>query len=115
MRRRPRPPRVPVERDRTPRQAIRRHLGVAPHTAADLAARLGLREREVVEHLEHLRRSLHRGPERLVMEPAACERCGYAFPGRRRLSTPSSCPRCRGSRIAPPVFRIEGPRAGEAV
>jgi predicted Zn-ribbon and HTH transcriptional regulator len=98
----------PVERSETPRQAIQRLLGYGPHTAHDLALALRLRERDVVEHLEHLQRSLRRGPRRLVVEPPRCRACGYAFPGRRRLSAPGACPACREERVEPPVFGLEG-------
>ncbi len=85
-----------------------RLLASEPMTARQLAAALLLRERDVIGHLEHLQRSLRRGPERLVVEPPACHGCDYRYPGRQRLSTPGSCPRCRGRRIDPPVFAIEG-------
>jgi hypothetical protein len=97
---------APAERSQTPRQAIRRLLSTGPHTARDLALALRLRERDVVEHLEHLARSLRRGPQRLVVDPPACLACGYRFPGRRRLSAPSACPECRATRLDPPVFRL---------
>jgi predicted Zn-ribbon and HTH transcriptional regulator len=101
--------REPVERSETPRQAIQRLLAYGPHTARDLALALRLREREVVEHLEHLQRSLRRAPRRLVVDPPACLACGYRFPGRRRLSAPSACPECRKTHLEPPVFRLAEP------
>lgn len=101
-------PRAPPERSETPRQAILRHLARGPHSARDLATLLGIREPDVVSHLEHLERSLRRGPRRLVVEPARCLACGYGFPGRRRLSRPSACPACRRQQIEPPLFALEG-------
>ena len=103
---RQKPPAVPAERSETPRQAILRHLARGPHSARDLASLLGMREPDVVSHLEHLERSLRRGPRRLVVEPARCLACGYGFPGRHRLSCPSSCPACRRQQIEPPLFRL---------
>jgi hypothetical protein len=89
------------------REALRRALREAPATARDLSVLAGIREKDVAEHLAHLSRSLpHRG-ERLVVEPASCMACGYAFAGRTRLARPGACPRCRSTRIDPPVFRIE--------
>jgi predicted Zn-ribbon and HTH transcriptional regulator len=101
---------VPPERSQTPRQAIQRLLATGPHSARDLALALRLRERDVVEHLEHLERSLRRTPRRLVVDLPACLACGYAFPGRRRLSAPSACPECRDTNLQPPVFRLAEPR-----
>jgi predicted Zn-ribbon and HTH transcriptional regulator len=44
-------------------------------------------------HLEHLDKSFRVRGERLVIEPATCIACGYAF--------------ARRSRIDPPAFRID--------
>jgi transcriptional regulator len=106
------PPSVPPARGATVREALRVALAEGPATAHDLSERVGVRERDIAEHLEHLARSLAARAERLVVEPAACLRCGYVFRGRVRLTRPSACPRCRSTRIDPPVFRVEGGGAG---
>lgn len=100
-------PPEPPERHETPRQALERHLRRRTLTAGELAGILGMRERDVVGHLEHLERSVRRHGARLVCRPARCLACGYGFPGRRRLSKPGSCPRCHRQQIDPPAFRIE--------
>ncbi len=89
------------------REELREALREGPATARELSSRVGVREREVAEHLEHLARSLASEGERLALDPAACLACGYVFRGRSRLSRPSACPRCRGTHIEPPAFRIE--------
>ena len=95
-------------RSETVRESIRQALRAAPASARELSAIVGVREKDVAEHLEHLGRSSgHRG-ERLVVEPATCVACGYQFRDRARLSRPGACPSCRSTRIDPPVFRIEG-------
>jgi predicted Zn-ribbon and HTH transcriptional regulator len=97
----------PAARGETTREALRRALLAGPATARDLSAEVGLREKDVAEHLDHLARSLaHRG-ERLVVEAATCIACGYAFRDRARLSRPGACPACRSTRIDPAVFRID--------
>lgn len=102
------PIRPPAPRDETLREALRRALRAGPATARDLSAEIGVREKDVADHLAHLARSLaHRG-ERLVVEPATCVACGHAFTGRTRLTRPGACPECRSTRIDPPVFRVEG-------
>jgi len=63
-----------------------------------------IREKEALDHLEHIARSVR--PKRFVMEPARCLDCGFTFKKRDRLSTPSRCPLCKNSLIAPPRFRI---------
>jgi transcriptional regulator len=92
----------------TPRQAIRRLLAAAPHTAFELSALVHLPEKEVIPHLEHLARSLRGAGERLEIEPARCRDCGYVFRHRRRLARPSACPGCRSQHLSAPVFRVGG-------
>jgi predicted Zn-ribbon and HTH transcriptional regulator len=77
-------------------------LARQPMGARDLAAELGLREKEVVEHLEHLRRS----HVALVVTPASCGECGFVFRKRDRLSRPSRCPMCRSEQINEPLFEV---------
>jgi predicted Zn-ribbon and HTH transcriptional regulator len=99
--------RGPSERGETVRETLRKALREGPATARDLSAIAGIREKDVAEHLEHLARSLPHEGERLAVEPASCIACGYAFAQRGRLTRPGACPRCRSTRIDPPVFRIE--------
>jgi len=100
-------PRPPPERERTIRQAIREHLEQDPLTARELSSLVGIREKDVIAHLEHLSKSLRGSGRSLVVEPAECLSCGFVFKKRRRLSRPGSCPACRKPRIEPPVFRVE--------
>jgi predicted Zn-ribbon and HTH transcriptional regulator len=98
--------RGPSSRAETIRAAIRRALAAGPATARDLSELVGVREKDVAEHLEHLSRSApHRG-ERLVVEPPTCIACGFRFRDRTRLTRPGACPSCRSTRIDPPVFRL---------
>ena len=99
------PSEVP-ERHETGRQALRAVLGPTPASVKELSALAGLREREVVEHLEHLQRSLEAEGKKLVVMPARCLACGFAFRDRDRLKRPSRCPDCRSERIEPPRFGI---------
>ncbi len=102
----------PSARAETIRAALRRALQEGPATARDLSAVVGIREKDVADHLAHLARSLSRSNERLVVEPASCIACGYRFGERTRLTRPGACPRCRSTRIDPPVFRIEAGAGG---
>ena len=96
-----------MERTQTVREAIREELLRGPATARDLSERVSIREKDVAEHLEHLEKSLRARGERLVVEPASCIACGYAFASRARLTRPGACPQCRSTRIDPPAFRIQ--------
>lgn len=89
----------------THRQQIMQHLREGPSTVRDLATLVGVRIRQIVEDLEHIRRSL-RG-QKLKVQPAECTACGMAFTSRKRLTAPSRCPRCRSERTSEPVFWIE--------
>ncbi len=102
-----RPEPAPPARGATVREELRAALIDGPATARELSARAGLREKDVVEHLEHLARSLEHRGEQLVVEPAACIACGFVFRSRERLTRPGACPSCRSTRIDPPSFRIE--------
>jgi hypothetical protein len=99
--------RGPAARGETVRETLREALRAGPATARDLSAAAGIREKDVAEHLAHLARSLPHTRERLVVEQARCLACDYAFTARGRLTRPGACPRCRSTRIDPPVFRIE--------
>lgn len=90
----------------TARQLIRDAIRQGPRTSRDLAHDLSMRERDVIEHLEHLRRSANSG-EKFVIEPAVCRHCSAIFEDRERLTRPSRCPRCKSERIVPPKFVLE--------
>lgn len=102
---------------RTLRREIAAMLRREELDARELADRLGLEEKEVVFHLEHVRRSAAAARETLVTTPARCLLCGYEFADRSRLGRPGRCPACRRSKIAGPAFRLlpaPGARRGES-
>ena len=94
-------------RDETVRDAIRRVLADGPRTLRELSADVGVSERDLPEHLEHVQRSLSASGDRLVVEPPTCRRCGFTFTPRPGLKRPGKCPSCRGTYIAPPRARVE--------
>ena len=87
----------------TLRQQISTLLAQAPHSPRKLADEVDIKIRDVLHHLEHIRRSHKR--EFHVVAPE-CLKCGFVFEGRNKLSTPSRCPECRSERISEPVFWI---------
>jgi hypothetical protein len=103
---RPKEPPVPTERVETARQALLEELRRGKATARTLGMAVGLREKEVLVHLEHLARSLEARGETLHIEPAKCLSCQYVFADRRALGRPSRCPRCKGERIEAPRFEV---------
>jgi predicted Zn-ribbon and HTH transcriptional regulator len=91
----------------TVRQMIIDILLEGPATAKALSSRVSIPEKDVFPHLTHIRRSLHHGQQRLVMEPACCRACGFVFHKRERFRKPGRCPSCHHSFIEEPVFRIQ--------
>lgn len=104
-RRGPEPP-APAERHATVRAALEAELRKGPASARDLSTAVGIREKDVADHLAHVERSARARGERLVVQPAACGDCGFQFEGRTRLTKPGACPECRSTRIDPPLFSL---------
>lgn len=104
MKQRPKGPFVPPRRDDTVRQEMTALLQREHLTAQELSGELGIAEKEVLEHLEHLKIALH---DKLDMTPPLCLECGFSFHKRERLKKPGRCPVCRSERIAPPSFSID--------
>jgi predicted Zn-ribbon and HTH transcriptional regulator len=75
-------------------------------TAIELSQSLRIPEKEVYEHLPHISRSVNSRGKRLVIRPAMCLKCGYAFKERRRFTRPGRCPRCRESHLQRPAYQI---------
>lgn len=102
------PPARPMERYETVRQEIIALLErFGPMTARELSSEVSVRERDVYDHLEHIRTSLRKTRKNLSILPAECRKCGYTFTSRRRLTKPGKCPQCRSTSIAEPEFTIQ--------
>jgi predicted Zn-ribbon and HTH transcriptional regulator len=97
----------PKERSATIRELLEAELREGPATARELSQAVGIPEKEVADHLEHLQKSIEALGEKLVLHPAGCVACGYAFADRTRFKKPSRCPKCGRERIDPPAFSIE--------
>ncbi len=85
----------------TLRQEIAKALEGQPRGLREIAKIFRLGEKEVLEHLHHIAKSA-----KLNMEPAFCQKCGFIFKKRDRLSTPSRCPICRSEFICPPRYHL---------
>jgi len=86
------------------RKAIAEALEKEVMDLREISKMFHIKEKEALDHLEHIARSAR--PKHFIMEPSLCLDCGFVFKKRGRLSTPSRCPLCRSSSIAPPRFRI---------
>ena len=89
----------------TIRQRIRQLLMEGEYTAKDISRILGLKEREVYDHLPHVEKSLGSGAS-VICEPARCLTCDFVFAKRKRLTNPGRCPVCRSEHISAPVYGI---------
>lgn len=105
MKTRPLKPYISPERGETLRQGIIKLLMEGPHNARDISAEVGVMEKEVVEHLEHIRKTFH---SRFVVKPAECRRCGFSFTKRDRLKKPGRCPMCHSESVSAPLYSIKG-------
>ena len=99
-------PSVPVERRDTLRHEIISALRGRALSARDISAEVHIAEKEVYEHLEHIRKSVHKRDLTLKIESAECLKCGFVFRKRERVRKPGRCPLCRGEQIQDPLFSI---------
>jgi predicted Zn-ribbon and HTH transcriptional regulator len=91
---------------RTIRQEITDLLNDDEMDARQLSRAVGIKEKEVYEHLAHISRSLTARGGKIAMRPSECLKCGYVFKDRRRFTRPGRCPRCRESHLTNPFYRI---------
>ena len=90
----------------TIRQKIIDLLSLQEMDARQLSAQVGIREKEVAEHLLNITRSLAARSIKLTIRPAECLLCGYVFENRRRFTRPGRCPHCKKSHLLSPTFYI---------
>jgi predicted Zn-ribbon and HTH transcriptional regulator len=74
--------------------------------ARQLSQAMGIREKEVYEHLPHIARSVAAQKKKLVIQPVQCLDCGYVFKDRKRFTRPGRCPRCKKTHLDEPKYRI---------
>ena len=74
--------------------------------ARELSQTIGIREKEVYEHLPHIARSLASQRKKLIVLPFRCLTCGYVFEERKRFTRPGRCPRCKKSHLERPMYRV---------
>ncbi len=107
MKNKPRPPTIPVEKQTTIRREIISLLLEETLSAREISARVHIPEKEVVDHLEHIRAAAHDHGGTLRLVPAACKKCGFEFHKRERPARPGRCPVCHGEQIREPRYFME--------
>ena len=106
MKIKPKEPSIPQEKHETIRQEIISVLTGRTLSAREISAEVGISEKEVVDHLGHIRIAVRKSRERLMIIPAECKKCGFRFKKRERLNKPGKCPICRSQQIQEPRFSI---------
>ena len=91
---------------KTIRQDMIALLASGEFSVRDLAHAMGIREKEIVDHMGHIARSVVASGRQLDITPCRCRKCGFVFKERRRFSTPSRCPKCKDTYLDPPLFKI---------
>ncbi|MCX7966766.1 MAG: hypothetical protein N2596_09100 [Syntrophorhabdaceae bacterium] len=97
---------VPQERYETLRKYIIALLEEHTLSAREIARFLKIPEKDVPNHIEHIKKTLNRKEKQLIIHSAQCEECNFVFKKREKFSTPGKCPICRGRRIRPILFKI---------
>ena len=80
-------------------------LTSGPHSPSSLSRLMGIERRDIEEELLHAIRSARAAGHGVSIVPARCKACGFLF-GEDRLTKPSRCPACKGSRIFEPLISL---------
>jgi len=90
---------------KTIRQTIMALLEQEALSTTDLAEMLGIKEKEIIDHMEHVARSVS-GERKLETTPAQCKTCGFRFTKKKQFKTPSRCPKCKSELVEQARFLI---------
>jgi len=80
-------------------------------TAKEISLCVKVSEKEIYEHIDHIRKSKKRDKFKLIITPGRCKKCGFAFKKRERLTKPGRCPLCHGESLEEPTFTIKKEKA----
>ena len=77
-----------------------------PRTISSIAHELKLTREDVEDHVKHLVKTARADGHAINVEPARCRSCGYVF-DESKLTKPSKCPKCKGTRLYEPLIQIK--------
>ena len=97
----------PLMPGKTIRQEILDLLTEESMDVRAISGALGVEEKEIIDHLGHIQKTVARQKKKLRIEPSECLSCGFRFTDRRRFTRPGRCPRCRSGQITYPAYRIQ--------
>jgi len=98
---------IPRPELETIRKGILALIEEKPRTALEISSAVRIPERQVMDHLVHLGKSLRSKGRKLEKIPAQCLSCGFVFKKRDKLTGPGKCPICRKEFISEPLFHVE--------
>ncbi|MFQ5354706.1 MAG: transcriptional regulator [Thermodesulfobacteriota bacterium] len=101
-------PHIPAQRIDTARHEIISAISDAALSVKEISSTVGISEKDVYAHLEHIKRTLHAEGMSLIVRPSECRKCGFVFKKRERFTKPGKCPQCKGTSIEEPLFRVDG-------
>lgn len=94
-----------VDQPTTRREQVIRALTGAAREFDELRRELEMTVRELEEDLRHVERSVRARGQRLRVDGAECQGCGFRLAS-RALHPPGRCPSCRGHYLRGPWLRI---------
>ena len=98
---------IPVDREETVRQAMISVLRGQVMSAREISGEVHISEKEVINNLQFIQKTLGKEKSHLRIIPAECRKCGFVFKKRERFKKPGKCPICRGEMIKEPLFSIK--------
>lgn len=84
--------------EKTKREKIREALIEQEWDFKSLARNFQMKVQEIEQEIHHIQKSVDKEYV-LKTEPAICESCDYVFASRKKLRSPSRCPKCKQERI----------------
>lgn len=106
MKTRPKRPPIPPERHETIRRQIEAILEGDTLSARDISVEVGISEKDVYDHLEHIHKSVDREGGRLIVTLAECKECGFVFRKRGGLKSPANALSATASRLQSRCLRL---------
>jgi predicted Zn-ribbon and HTH transcriptional regulator len=91
----------------TVRQLIIDLLSSDELTLRDLSKAASITEKDVMDHLIHIEKSVRNQGKKLIEIPYQCLSCNFVFDRRSRFNRPGRCPKCKNSHIRSARYRIQ--------
>lgn len=107
MRNQDKEPRPPIVREETIRKSIVDLIEVQSLSAKEISGSVRISEKEVFDHLEHIRKTIRKQNRKVEIKPPRCKQCGFVFKKRERLKKPGKCPICKSETIEEASFFIK--------